>query len=150
MDRPLAEIQADLSKSFGCREWRGTAASSACLLDQTAGILVVYRDAADGTVETVEMNVLIEDYPRRPAAERRSREAAIKIVRHLVPTWKRAPAWLEDGLADAINVRAWHEIKLGRLTVLVSWLQAADREKAEAWVVVTKRASLDKWQEHDD
>jgi len=141
LDRGASEIRAALARELGCK-WEMEKGTSYCTADP---IDVTIDHTSDDRVEFAKTVVFVEATPPEPKNARINREAAVTLVRYLLPNWKQGPAWLRRAIADAGHVCARHVIKLGPITVMVQSVSPVDRPRNYAEVIVTRRASLDQW-----
>jgi len=147
MDRPVGEVKVLLWKLTECARWGGDDKISGCIVDKTGGAIDLYRDATDGTVETVHLNALVEAHPRhRPGDEKRSREAASRIVRAILSEWLGGAACLRLAIAYAATPHTKNVTTVGRVSILVQWLQPIDLEDTYVEIVLTKRPTLSEWE----
>jgi len=141
MDRGADEVRADLGRKLNCT-WKTDGPIGDC---STGLIRVTIEHTADDRVESAYMVAFVEATPPEPEAAKINREAAVTLIRYLLPNWKQGPAWLRRAIAHAGHVCVRHVTKLGPITVMVQSMSPIDRPENYAEVIVTRRASLDQW-----
>ncbi|MBI3513297.1 MAG: hypothetical protein HY060_04430 [Proteobacteria bacterium] len=135
MERPAREVEADIRALFGCppRTKNGV----------TGCPVSVFADPMDGTVDLVQLETSIDDAPRNLEADVQVRKRHIALIRYLLPTWRKGPAWLTQRLSGTGRRYAKQAVRVGAVTVAIArrWSMAGDWDAVE--VMVTKGAALD-------
>ena len=145
LDNSIARIHGDLQTLLHC-EWQGSTPYTICPTAQVRDVVGVTADAAGDYPETIEFRPILTLYPPDSDANKLSHDTVLAIVHYFFPDWKEEADWVGDALTAANDDDdAEHAIKLGNATLYIRSLDVEDGEGSYAMVVITKRASLDRW-----
>jgi hypothetical protein len=125
LDRPLADVQADLGKTLRCKVWSGTATRIGCRSALIAGAIFLDR-ASDGSVAKLDMNAALRSEPSDVHQDAASRHAMHELFGNLFPQWDERRAWLDLALDAARDRAAKSTIVIETVGIVVEPFRFAD------------------------
>jgi hypothetical protein len=147
MNGTMLAARNEFRRQLGC-EWKGgTSDNPECRPEHHEVILELFSNPADGSVESFEIRTFIMTCPRRAKVEARNRTVVKKAVGYMLPEWKGAGQWLDQAFRKAERPKGRSVTKVGNVTVLVQRMQAVDLCETMATTVLTKKSSLEQWDE---